>query len=103
MSEMNSSHESLSEELRGWRVAPPADPGFRQAVWRRIGARDDGAWAPYLRGHATALATAAFVVLGAAAYTGSALAHSQARADRETIVAAYLVDLDPRAQALLKP
>jgi hypothetical protein len=35
--------------------------------------------------------------------TGGALARSQARADRESIVVTYLVDLDPRVQALLKP
>jgi len=84
-------------------VAPPSDPGFRQGVWKRIGRKAEAPWPAYLRARTPALAAAAFVVLGAAAYTGSALARSQARADRETIVTAYLVDLDPRAQALLKP
>jgi hypothetical protein len=103
MSDMNASRDSLSEALRAWRVTPPSDPGFRQGVWRRIGRKADGVWPAYFRAHTAALAAVAFIVLGAAAYTGSAVAHSQARADRETIVAAYLVDLDPRAQALLKP
>ncbi len=100
---MNTSQNSLSEALQGWRVKPPADPGFRQGVWRRIGEKAEPAWPGYIRAHAPSLAAAAFLAAGAAAYTGSVMAHSQVRADREAIVVAYLMDLDPRAQAALKP
>jgi hypothetical protein len=43
------------------------------------------------------------LAMGVAAFTGSAVARSQTRADRSAIVATYLVDLDPRVQAVLKP
>jgi hypothetical protein len=43
------------------------------------------------------------VAVGVAALTGSALARSRMHADREAMVFAYLVDLDPRVQAVLKP
>lgn len=46
---------------------------------------------------------AAAIVVSAAGLTGGVLARSRARADREAIVVTYLVDLDPRVQALLKP
>jgi len=100
---MNASHDSLSEGLRGWRVTPPADPDFRHRVWQRIGKRAGSTWTAYLRAHATAWSLASIIVLGAAAYSGSALARSQTQADREAIVATYLVDLDPQIQAGLKP
>lgn len=45
----------------------------------------------------------AAVVLSAAGWTGHAAAQARMRADREAIVASYLVDLDPRVQASLKP
>jgi hypothetical protein len=42
-------------------------------------------------------------MLGAAAFTGRATAQARVRADREAMVVSYLVDLDPRVQAMLKP
>jgi hypothetical protein len=100
---MNSPPDSLSEALQGWRVAPPANPNFRHHVWQRIGKRPETSWLAYLRSHAAGLSLASVIVLGVAAYSGSALAHSQVRADREAIVRTYLVDLDPRIQAVVKP
>lgn len=101
--QMNDSGDSLSEILHSWQVRPPADPSFRQRVWQRIGKPAGTTWPAYLRAHATAWSLASIVVLGAAAYSGRALAHSQTRADREAIVVTYLVNLDPRVQAVLKP
>jgi hypothetical protein len=72
-------------------------------VWKRIGKESGVSWPAYLRAHMAAWSMAAAVVVGAAGFTGGALARSQARADREAIVVTYLVDLDPRVQALLKP
>ena len=95
--------DSLSEALRDWRVNPPADPDFRPAVWRRLGRQRAATWPVYLRSHATTWSLAAVLALGAAAYSGSALARARVRADREAIVVSYLVDLDPRVQAVLKP
>ena len=82
---------------------PPADPDFRDQVWERIDQRAGITWAAYLRAHAAVWSLASIVVLGAAAYSGSALARSQTRAEREAIVVTYLVNLDPRIQAVLKP
>lgn len=100
---MNPSHDSLSEALRGWQVNPPRDPNFRERVWNRIGRQAGVTWPNYLRSHLAAWSMAAAIVVGVAGFTGGALARSQARADRESIVVTYLVGLDPRLQALLKP
>ncbi len=100
---MNPNHDPLSDALRDWRVTPPAAPGFRQGVWQRIGRRPGDTWPAYLRAHAAALALASLLALAASAYTGSALARSRVRADRDAIVVTYLVDLDPRVQAALRP
>lgn len=103
MKPMNSSRDSLAEALRGWRVAPPATHDFRLRVWERIGKGSDVTWPSYLRSHAAGLSLVSIVALGTALYTGSAVAHSRARADRDAIVRTYLVALDPRIQAVLKP
>ena len=100
---MNNPHDSLAERLRSWRVNPPADPGFRQRVWQRIERPGGLTWPAYLRAHTAAWSLVAVLTLSAAAYTGSALARARVRADRETMVVSYLVDLDPRVQAVLKP
>ena len=99
---MNNHPDPLNEVLHRWQVVPPANPNFRHRVWQRIGRRGRASWPAYLRRHATAWSLAAIVVLGAAAYTGRAAAAAQTRADREALVVNYLVDLDPRAQAVLK-
>lgn len=100
---MNNPPDSISEALRGWRVAPPADPAFRHRVWQRIGGQTGASWPAFLRAHPAAWSLAALLALSAAAYTGRALARAQVRADREAMVVTYLVDLDPRVQAVLKP
>ena len=100
---MNNSRDSLSEVLRRWRVTPPPDPNFRHKVWQRIGDQTRATWPAYLRSHATAWSLVAVMALGTAAYAGSALARAHTQADRETLVVTYLVDLDPRVQAALKP
>ena len=43
------------------------------------------------------------LTLGAAGLAGRSLAAARVKADREAIVVAYLVELDPRVQAVLKP
>jgi len=99
---MNSSLDPLAEALGRWRVSPPVDADFRQAVWRRVGQRTSQTWPGYLRSHATAWSLVTLVALGAAAFSGSALARARVRADRDAMVVNYLVDLDPRVQAVLK-
>lgn len=100
---MNTSRDNLSEVLRSWRVKPPADPGFRAAVWRRIGRPADVSWPAYLRAHTAAWALTAVLTVGVAGLAGRALAQARVQADREMIVVSYLVELDPRIQAVLKP
>jgi len=99
---MNSSRDPLAEILRRWRVTPPAEPDFRSSVWRRIGRESRATWSVYLRPHAAAWALATVVTVSAAAYTGHLTARAQVRADREALVVNYLVDLDPRVQAVFK-
>jgi hypothetical protein len=100
---MNNSHDSLTESLRSWRVNPPVDPAFRNRVWQRIDGRAGATWPAFLRAHPAAWSLAALLALSAAGYAGSAMAKAHAQADREAIVTTYLVDLDPRVQAGLKP
>jgi hypothetical protein len=100
---MNTSRDSLSEALRNWQVTPPVSPNFRQKVWQRIGKQAGTTWTTYLSAHLAAWSVTAAVMVGVAVLTGSALARSRAHADREAIVVAYLVDLDPRVQAVLRP
>lgn len=100
---MNTSPDNLSEVLRGWRVDPPVEPDFRAAVWRRIGRRTEATWPAYLRTHTLSWGLAAVLALSAAGFAGRALAQANIQADREAIVVAYLVELDPRVQAVLRP
>ena len=98
---MDSSRDTLAETLQQWKVRPPADPNFRDSVWRRIDRRSLDSWPVYLRSHAATWAAVAVLTLGAAAYTGRATARARVRAEREAMVVTYLVDLDPRVQATL--
>ena len=100
---MEPSQDTLSAALGRWKVTPAARGDFRSAVWQRIRKSDQQTWPVYLRSHAGAWALLGVVSLGAAAYTGRAAAQARVRADREMMVVSYLVDLDPRAQAVLKP
>lgn len=100
---MNTSSDNLTELLRSWRVKLPADPDFRTAVWRRIGRQGEATWPAYLRAHTAAWSVAAVLAIGVAGFAGRALAQARIQADRDAIVVAYLTELDPRVQALLKP
>ena len=99
---MNPPRNPLSSVLHGWRVSPPADPNFRSTVWQRLNAQIPASWSAYLRGHAVAWSLAVVLTVSAAAVTGHATAQAKVRADREAMVVTYLVDLDPRVQAVLK-
>jgi hypothetical protein len=95
--------DSLSNDLRLWRVSPPPDPNFRAAVWRRIEAsRREPTWPVFARTRAAALAAAAIVVVVLSGWTGHSVARSHVRSDRDTLAATYLASLDVRVQAGLK-
>lgn len=96
-------HDSLSETLRQWRVSPVRDPEFRPAVWRRIAQHSRATWAGYVRAHRFGWSLAALVAIGGAGWTGHAAARAKSAAEREALVVSYLVTLDPRVQAELRP
>jgi hypothetical protein len=100
---MNTPPDTLSEVLRGWRVKPPADPNFRPGVWQRIRRQPGTSWPAYLRAHMAAWSLVAILAISSAGYAGRTLARTHVQADREAIVVTYLVELDPRVQAVLKP
>ena len=99
---MNPPRNPLSKVLRDWRVTPPADPNFRHSVWQRLNRQIPASWPAYLRGHAVAWMLATVLTVSAAALTGHATAQAKVQADREAMIVSYLVDLDPRVQAVLK-
>ena len=93
-------NESLRPTLQAWQVSPPADPGFRSAVWAQIGAARDcleTTWAGYVRHHLVAwVLVLGFVAVGAGALgLGAGASHSAA--DRELVLASYVAAIDARA------
>jgi hypothetical protein len=95
--------DPLAPALQSWRVDPPADPGFRAAVWRRIEAATPPTWGAYLRRHAVAWSCAAALAVVAAGWTGHRVAQVRLAAERERMVATYLGDLDPRVIVATTP
>jgi hypothetical protein len=95
--------DSLSETLQQWRLRPVPDPQFRPAVWQRIAQRSRESWANYVRPHRRAWTVTTVVVLSVAGWTGHATAQAKVAAEREAMVVTYLVSLDPRVQAKLRP
>lgn len=97
------SPDPLTSALASWRVAPPADPGFRTAVWRRLEAAAPATWGDYLRRHAVAWSLAGALAIVAAGWTGHRAAEIRLAAERERMVATYLGDLDPRVIVAATP
>jgi hypothetical protein len=95
--------DSVTKTLRHWRVHPSRDPDFRPAVWRRIAQQSRDTWTGYVRAHRIAWTLAALMVIGGAGWSGHAAARAKASANREAMITAYLVELDPRVQAGLRP
>lgn len=100
---MKDPHDSFSDALQQWRVRPPPDPNFRPAVWRRISRRSRETWASYVQAHLLPWSVAAAVAVAVAGWTGHAAARAKLDADRDAMVVTYLVQLDPRVQAKLRP
>ena len=96
-------NERLSRTLETWRVQPPVNPNFRPAVWQRIQQASGETLAGYLRAHAAAWSVAALLTITAAGLAGVTTARAQLNAKRDAMVVAYLVELDPRVQARLRP
>ncbi len=102
---MNTSdpNDPLSRTLAAWRVAPPPDPNFRAAAWRRIARANRDTWAAYLRAHVAGWSAAAALAVVAASWAGHAAAQAKLDADRERMVVSYLGAIDPRVMAKLRP
>lgn len=95
--------DSLSRTLSHWRLQPPRDPQFRPAVWARLARRSRETWAGYVAAHRVGWSVAAIAVIGFAGWSGHAAAQARQAADRDALVTAYLIELDPRVQAGLRP
>jgi len=97
------SSDPLSNVLRVWRVSPPPDPDFRAAVWQRIEeTRRAPTWSVFVRTRAAALTAAAIVTVVVSGWTGHLVARNHVQADRNTLAANYLANLDARVKAGLK-
>lgn len=101
---MDSPHhdEALSGALQAWRLRPQRNSQFRPAVWARIRRHSRDSWANYVRTHRVAWTVAAALVVGVAGWTGQIAARARLAAERDAMVVAYLVELDPRVQANLR-
>ncbi len=95
--------EPLSRTLAEWRVTPPRNPQFRTGVWARISGGPRETWAGYLRTHLVSWSVAAMVAFGAASWAGRAVAQTRLDGERDAMIVSYLVELDPRVQAKLRP
>lgn len=95
--------DPLSRSLAVWRLAPAADPDFRPGVWQRIRSRARSTWAGYVHAHLTRWSVVAALTLLAAGWIGHQAAEARVNAQRDAMITAYLVELDPRVQALLRP
>lgn len=97
------SRDTLSQTLAVWRLRPKTDPHFRPAVWARIRQSARETWAVYVQAHLAAWSVAAALAIMTASVAGVSAARARLSADRETMVVTYLVELDPRVQAKLRP
>jgi len=92
--------QSLHTTLLAWRVSPPADPGFRSALWARIESareRFELTWTGYLRRHTAAWALVLVLAAVGAGWAGHHAGEGHALADRETVLASYVAAIDARA------
>ncbi len=96
-------NERLSRTLETWRIHPPVNPSFRPEVWQRIHRTSGETFASYLRAHAAAWSVASVFAIAAAVVAGVTAARAQLDTKRDAMVVAYLVELDPRVQARLRP
>jgi hypothetical protein len=97
------SKEPLSQTLAAWRILPKSNPNFRPAVWARIRQSSRETWAVYVQAHLAAWSAVAVLAIMTAGVAGVSAARARLSADRETMVVTYLVGLDPRVQAKLRP
>ncbi len=102
---MNSSNPNdfLPPVLATWRVTPPVNPRFRSEVWARLQSQTRESYATYVRSHLTGWTMVAALLVVTAVWTGHAVGEAKLNAKRDAMVVSYLVDLDPRVQAKIRP
>ena len=92
---------ALGATLAAWRMEPPADPGFRGAVWAGIeAARRAPSWPGYVRTHLTLATGLMAVALVAGGWIGREQARVQAEADRAVMAENYVRALDARTMRM---
>jgi hypothetical protein len=96
-------NDPISRMLAKWRVEPKANPNFRPAVWRRIQQRSRETWITYVQEHAAVWSVFTVVAVTAAGWVGMSAGRARLAEQRDAIVVSYLVGLDPRVQAKLRP
>lgn len=96
-------NDSLSRTLAAWQLEPTPDPQFRPGVWQRIHAQARMTWGAYVHAHLARWSAVGALALIAAAWVGHHAAETRLEARRDAMIAAYLVELDPRVQAQLRP
>jgi hypothetical protein len=96
-------NDPLPALLAAWRVTPNVDPQFRTQVWARIERQARQSWPAYVRSHLAPWSFAAALVIVSAGWVGHIAGQARISAQREAMVVSYLVDLDPRVQAKLRP
>ncbi|MFT3828899.1 MAG: hypothetical protein QM691_04245 [Opitutaceae bacterium] len=96
---MSNSQNPLREILHIWRIAPPADAGFRPAVWSRIEALRRTAsetWFGYFRRHTLAWSLVLLSTAAGAGLLGRQAGERRAVADHSAILDTYLAQIDAR-------
>jgi len=96
-------NDFLPPVLATWRVTPPVNPRFRSEVWARLQIPARVSWANYVRSHLAGWTMVAALLMVTSVWTGHAMGEAELNAQREAMVVSYLVDLDPRVQAKIRP
>lgn len=100
--EPSATNDPLSRTLAEWRVQPPPDPNFRPGVWQRIRRRSVDTWGTYVQAHRGAWSAVAILAASFAGWAGHQAGRAEFDSQRDAMVTAYLVELDPRVQAELR-
>jgi hypothetical protein len=91
----------LTSALRDWEISPRRNPGFRAAVWTRIGASPAArSWRGYFRTHAGWISGALALALVLGAWTGSRQAKARESAERVAMARRYVQALDARTMQM---
>lgn len=96
-------NDPLNSLLASWQIKPGTNPQFRTQVWSRLQKRAGASWPAYLRSHLGSLSLTAALIVMAAGWVGHVAGKAHLSAERDALIRSYLVDLDPRVQAKLRP